>query len=150
MILTYKRIDQSKAVTMTVVPDGQTWFLKGYTDDNRDLVFDLVVEDETIDTILVATGSIRDALFADIPEADDSEALEADWEDAPEAGLDYETSFRKIYAALEKQAERKRLIFTTILSKVVQKMKEGSVLDLDRIIPIHIGILSQELAAKNR
>lgn len=146
MILTYKRIDQSKAVTMTVVPDGQTWFLKGYTDDNRDLVFDLVVEDETIDTILVATGSIRDALFADIPEADDSD----DWEDDPEADLDCKTSVREIYAAYEKQAERKRLIFTTILSKVVQKMKEGSVLDLDRIIPIHIGILSQELAAKNR
>lgn len=150
MILTYKRIDHPKAVTMTVVPDDQTWFLKGYTDDNQDLVFDLVVEDETIDTIPVATGSIRDALFADIPEVDDSDDLEADWEDDPEADLDYEVSFRKIYAALERQAGRKRLIFTTILSKVVQEMKEGSVLDLDRIIPIQIGILSQELVIKNR
>lgn len=141
MILTYKSINNLNAVTMTVVSENKTWFLKGYSDDEHDLAIDLMVDDEVIDTILVAAGRDRDALFADIP---DEEALEDALEDQED-----DDKHDAYFAALEKRYAREQLIFGTILREVVRELKEDEPLvDLEIIIPVCVASVRRKLTAK--
>ena len=125
MILTYRKsIKNPYAQTTVVVPDHRTMMLKGYSDEGA-LLLALYVDGEEIDDVLVAEGSVYDALFADLPVLD-----------LPEDDLEeeeYDRALDRYFAAEEEHSRRKDEIFSVILKEIVPDIQDGDFLDLDSI-----------------
>ena len=143
MILTYKSVNtHNTVVTMTLVSDNKTWFLNGYSDNDRDLFMDLMVDGELIDTILVAAGNERDALFLDIPDLDFPE------DDAEES--EYDKAVDAYFATFEKRRDRENEIFSDIYNEIRREIQSGEdLIELEIIIPVCIAHLIKKVVNKD-
>lgn len=131
MIMNYRSIENPDMKMMTVVPDGRTWFLKGFSPDDRELALDLMVDDEYVDTILVASGSEYDALFAncEFPE------------DLPEDKENDDEAVGAFYVAWLKYTKKRSDIFNAIYKETIREMKNRDAVNLDFIITVCVAHL---------